>query len=108
MTTFAKSLLKDNYALSDAVKTVILDFYVVKASGVKQIEITPDKFGGTYYIEASTLFRDSQGGDHPAEFIIPNAKLQSNFSFSLASSGASSSSTTWIAANTFFVLSNLV
>ena len=69
------------------IKTILFDFYVVKASGAKQIEITADKFGGTYYVEASTLFRDSQGGDHPAEFIIPNAKVQSNFNFSLASSG---------------------
>ena len=69
------------------IKTVLFDFYVYKKSGAKQIEITADKFGGTYYVEASTLFRDQNGGDHPAEFVIPNAKLQSNFNFSLASSG---------------------
>ena len=71
----------------DKIKTIMFDFYVIKKSGAKQIEITADKFGGTYYVEASTLFRDSNGGDHPAEFVIPNAKLQSNFNFSLASTG---------------------
>ena len=77
----------EGFAGNDKIKTVMFDFYVVKASGAKQIEITADKFGGTYYVEASTLFRDSQGGDHPAEFVIPNAKVQSNFNFSLSSTG---------------------
>jgi hypothetical protein len=54
---------------------------------VQQIEITPDKFGGNFYLEASTLFRDTNGVDMPAEFIIPNCKVQSNFTFSMASSG---------------------
>ena len=52
-----------------------------------QIEITADKFGGNYYLEASTLFRDTNGVDMPAEFIIPNCKIQSNFTFTMASSG---------------------
>ena len=76
------------YAISDekAVK-VMFDFYIKKGTGARQIEITPDKFGGNYYLEASTLFRDQNGTDMPAEFIIPNCKVQSNFSFSLASTG---------------------
>ena len=66
---------------------VLVDYYVKKTSGAQQIEITPDKFGGNYYLEASTLFRDTNGVDLPAEFIIPNCKIQSNFTFSMASSG---------------------
>ena len=66
---------------------VMFDFYTVKTSGTKQIEITPDKFAGNYYLEASTLFRSADGVDHPAEFIIPNCKIQSNFTFTMASSG---------------------
>ena len=66
---------------------VMFDFYVIKSKGSRQIEITPDKFGGNYYLEASTLFRDQNGVDMPAEFIIPNCKVQSNFNFSLASTG---------------------
>ena len=66
---------------------VLVDYYVEKDAGAQQIEITPDKFGGNYYLEASTLFRDTNGVDMPAEFIIPNCKIQSNFTFSMASSG---------------------
>lgn len=66
---------------------VLVDFYVERNSGAQQIEITPDKFGGNFYLEASTLFRDTNGVDMPAEFIIPNCKVQSNFTFTMASSG---------------------
>lgn len=66
---------------------VLVDYYVERTSGAMQIEITPDKFGGNYYLEASTLFRDTNGVDLPAEFIIPNCKIQSNFTFTMASSG---------------------
>lgn len=68
---------------------ILIDYYTKKTSAnVQQIEITPDKFGGNYYLEASTLFRDAATGvDMPAEFIIPNCKIQSNFTFTMASSG---------------------
>lgn len=67
--------------------TVLVDYYVKQEKG-KQIEITPDKFGGYFYLEASTLFREeSTGQDLPAEFIIPNCKIQSNFTFSMSSTG---------------------
>ena len=66
---------------------VLVDYYTEKSSGAQQIEITPDKFGGNYYLEAATLFRDTNGVDMPAEFIIPNCKIQSNFTFTMASSG---------------------
>ena len=66
---------------------VLVDYYVERTSGAQQIDITPDKFGGNYYLEASTLFRDTNGVDMPAEFIIPNCKIQSNFTFTMASSG---------------------
>ena len=66
---------------------VLVDYYVERVSDAQQIEITADKFGGNYYLEASTLFRDQNGVDMPAEFIIPNFKIQSNFTFTMASSG---------------------
>lgn len=71
---------------ADKVKSVMFDYYVEKANGT-QIEINADSFGGTYYVEASTLFRDQDGTDHAAEFVIPTAKVQSNFNFSMASTG---------------------
>ena len=66
---------------------VLVDYYTARTAGAHQIEITPDKFGGNFYLEASTLFRDTNGVDMPAEFIIPNCKVQSNFTFTMASSG---------------------
>lgn len=72
---------------------VLVDYYIEKESGAQQIDITPDKFGGNYYLEASTLFRNQDGVDMPAEFVIPNCKIQSNFTFTMASSGDPSSFT---------------
>ena len=67
---------------------VFVDYYVEHTkAGVQQIEITPDKFGGNYYLEASTLFKTEDGVDLPAEIIIPNCKIQSNFTFTMASTG---------------------
>ena len=66
---------------------VLVDYYVERTGGVSEVTITPDKFGGYYYLEASTLFRNTDGVDMPAEFIIPNCKIQSNFTFTMASSG---------------------
>lgn len=66
---------------------VLVDYYTEKTGGASEITITPDKFGGYYYLEASTLFRNTDGVDMPAEFIIPNCKIQSNFTFTMASSG---------------------
>lgn len=74
--------------LGDGNIVVLVDYYVEKTSAAQQIDITPDQFGGNYYLEASTLFRDqSSGQDWPAEFIIPNCKVQSNFTFTMAASG---------------------
>ena len=75
-------------ALFKGVDAVLVDYYVARNSNAQQIEITAEKFGGTYYLEASTLFRDAATGkDMPAEFIIPKCKIQSNFTFTMASSG---------------------
>ena len=67
--------------------SVLVDYYVEHTAGATQIEITADKFGGNYYLEAETLFRNQSGQDMPAEFVIPNCKIQSNFTFTMANSG---------------------
>ncbi len=79
----------ENTTVDLAVGTIALvDYYTLQTgTNATTIEITPDKFGGNYYLEASTLFRRTDGVDMPAEFIIPNGKIQSNFTFSMASSG---------------------
>lgn len=70
-------------------KTVFVDFYVVKqAAKVTELQIEAGTFAGNYYVEASTLFRrQADGVDMPAEITIPNAKIQSNFTFNMAATG---------------------
>jgi len=65
---------------------IMVDYYTCRER-IKQIEITADSFGGNFYLEASTLFRGTNGVDYPAEFIIPNCRIQSNFTFNMASTG---------------------
>ncbi len=70
-------------------KSVLVDFYIVKNSAkVSELQIDAENFAGYYYVEASTLFRDQNTGkDMPAEITLPNVKIQSNFTFSMASTG---------------------
>ena len=69
--------------------TVFVDYYVVKqGSTISELQIDAGNFAGYYYVEASTLFRrQSDGVDMPAEITFPNVKIQSNFTFTMASSG---------------------
>ena len=67
---------------------VFVDFYVTKQSAVHELQIDAENFAGNYYVEAATLFRrESDGKDMPAEITLPNVKIQSNFTFSMASTG---------------------
>ena len=68
-------------------KAYLVDYYTSVKDKAYQIDIEPQNFGGNFYIEADTLFRDTLGADHAAQFIIPNGKIQSNFTLSMASSG---------------------
>lgn len=70
-------------------KTVFVDYYVVKESAnVSELQIDAENFAGNYYVEASTVFRrESDGVDMPVEITLPNVKIQSNFTFSMASTG---------------------
>ena len=69
-------------------KTVKVDYYIIKTAGAQQLVIDAENFAGFYYVEASTLFRRQDNDvDMPAEIIIPNVKIQSNFTFAMASSG---------------------
>lgn len=68
-------------------QTLRVDCYCEKTSAAMEIEIDAKNFAGSYYIEASTLWRDQNGEDYPMEIIIPNVKIQSNFTFSMAATG---------------------
>lgn len=69
--------------------TVFVDFYVTKpSSSISELQIDAENFAGYYYVEASTLFRrQNDGVDMPAELTFPNVKIQSNFTFTMASTG---------------------
>lgn len=68
--------------------SILVDFYVTKNSGVQEISITPDQFAGYFYIEGDTLFRrQSDGKDLAAQIVIPNAKIQTAFTFEMSPSG---------------------
>lgn len=94
VTTGKKQVLKDttevgSRTLKEADK-VFVDFYVIKDKdeAVTELQIDASSFSGNFYVEASTLFRKEETGkDMPAEITLPNVKIQSNFTFSMASSG---------------------
>ena len=70
-------------------KTVMVDYYVrKKQANVSELQIDAENFAGYYYVEADTLFRRQDTGvDMPANITLPNVKIQSNFTFSMASTG---------------------
>lgn len=70
-------------------KIVTVDYYVKKkAADIVELQIGPDNFAGYYYVEANTVLRRyADGIDVDAVITIPNAKIQSNFSLTMASSG---------------------
>ena len=70
-------------------KSVMVDYYIdLPGRHVYEADITPDTFGGNYYVEADTLFRDQYTGkDLPANLTFPNVRLQSNFTMTFAGTG---------------------
>ena len=65
-----------------------VDFYIAFKDGVQTINILPSSFGGFFYVEADTLFRDeATGKDLAASIIFPKVKVQSAFTFTMAASG---------------------
>lgn len=70
----------------DEGKVYLVDYYVAQPGS--NLTITPSKFAGNFLIEANTLFRrQSDSRDLPAQFTIPNGKITSNFTFTMASTG---------------------
>ena len=74
--------------VSAAGKTVVVDFYLAMTNSVQTITIGPEDFGGYFYVEAQTLFRDeATGKDVAANITFPRVKVQSGFTFTMAASG---------------------
>ena len=72
-----------------AATPIMVDYYVLKnAANVTELQIDAEKFAGYFYVEADTLFRAQKDGkDYPANITLPNVKIQSNWTFSMASTG---------------------
>lgn len=68
-------------------RTIKLDFYVKMASGATEITVRPEDFGGYFYIEADTLYRNQDGKDMAATLTFPRAKVSSNFTLNSAPTG---------------------
>lgn len=87
--TLTKTITQESAEAQLGGKIAFVDFYIVKtATNVSELQIDASNFAGYYYVEASTLFRrQSDGVDLPAEITLPNVKIQSNFTFSMASTG---------------------
>lgn len=88
VTVSAKTITLDTSDAAYKNKQVFVDYYTEKKKGVTELQIDAENFAGYYYVEASTLFRrEADGKDLPAEIVFPRVKIQSNFTFSMASSG---------------------
>lgn len=70
-------------------KFAFVDYYVTRSTAnTSEMQIGAENFAGNYYVECDTLFRrKADGKDLPATLTFPNVKIQSNFTFSMASTG---------------------
>lgn len=91
--TLKKDTKKKRYVLVDGTSAqlnadtqYLVDYYIDVAGSEMTVEA--GKFATNFLIEATTLFRrKSDGKDLEAQFTIPNGKVQSAFTFSMAASG---------------------
>lgn len=77
----------DIQATEGAGNTVKVDFYVRMTTGATEITIRPDDFGGFFYVEADTLYRNQDGKDMAATLTFPKVKIQSAFTLAMAPTG---------------------
>lgn len=84
-----KSLKITGETIPEAATPIMVDYYVLKdAAKVTELQVDAEKFAGYFYVEADTLFRAQKDGkDYPANITLPNVKIQSNWTFSMASTG---------------------
>lgn len=68
-------------------KTIKFDFYVVMKDNCTSISIKPGDFGGYFYVEADTLYRNQDGKDMAATLTFPKVKVQSGFTISMSPNG---------------------
>lgn len=62
---------------------VALFYESVADEGSTLVTFQSDKFPSIYRVVGTSLVRDTNGVDHPFQFRIPRAKLQSGFTFTM-------------------------
>lgn len=68
----------------------LMVFYTyTKASGASKVTFSGSAFPATYKVVGDTVVRGEDGVDRKMQFVIPKAKLQSNFSLSMESENVS-------------------
>lgn len=85
VTGFTVSSKDIKIATGGAVGAQYMVFYEYIATGadVAQVTFSGNAFPATYKVVGDTVVRDENGLDRKMQFIIPKAKLQSNFSFAM-------------------------
>ena len=64
--------------------TKVAIFYETEAPADSTVvTFSSDKFPAIYKVVGTSLVRDEDGEDHPFQFVIPRAKLQSGFTFTM-------------------------
>lgn len=79
--------LKLSITAGQAGDLVKFDFYIVMTTEATEIQIKPEDFGGFFYVEADTLYRNESGKDMAATLTFPKVKIQSGFTISMAPTG---------------------
>lgn len=67
--------------------TYKFDLYAIMTTGATEIKIQPSDFGGYFYVEADTLYRNESGKDMAATITFPKVKIQSGFTIQMAATG---------------------
>jgi hypothetical protein len=68
----------------------VMVFYTyTKTTGASQITFSGNAFPATYKVVGDTIVRGEDGVDRKMQFVIPKAKLQSNFSLTMEAENVS-------------------
>ena len=65
-------------------ETVKLDFCIRMTTDATEISVDSQDFGGFFYVEADTLYRNQDGKDMAATSAFPRVKVRSGFTLAMA------------------------
>lgn len=75
--------------VAEADKIMVFYTYTVTNVGATQVTFSGNAFPATYKVVGDTIARGEDGIDRKMQFVIPKAKLQSNFSLTMDASNVS-------------------